>query len=305
MCALRRMPAGIDTVVEAREQGVSDVEELKKDRRHAGGRPAAGSPERIRMGQVIRQYRRKAHMEQQDVGKQLGCSGNAIGGWETGRNGPSLDVIPRLCEVLNIPIYELMGIPAPEPTLPERDARSLANLRALNDYNRQTADQLVLRLLAEQDQAEQRTLRQYHSRLPYVDQLCPAAGPGAPAPDYAEPETLYLRASRASESSDVIMKVNGNSMEPGYPDGCRVFVNTGEETPIGEVGVFIVDGEFFIKQRQADCLYSLNRSHADIRFHENMDIKHYGRVIGIVDEGDVLYGEELNRVRDAFAEGKA
>lgn len=91
----------------------------------------------------------------------------------------------------------------------------------------------------------------------------------------------------------------------GYPDGCRVFVNTGEETPIGEVGVFIVDGEFFIKQRQADCLYSLNRSHADIRFHENMDIKHYGRVIGIVDEGDVLYGEELNRVRDAFAEGKA
>ena len=257
------------------------------------------------MGQVIRQYRRKAHMEQQDVGKQLGCSGNAIGGWETGRNGPSLDVIPRLCEVLNIPIYELMGIPAPEPTLPERDARSLANLRALNDYNRQTADQLVLRLLAEQDQAEQRTLRQYHSRLPYVDQLCPAAGPGAPAPDYAKPETLYLRASRASESSDVIMKVNGNSMEPGYPDGCRVFVNTGEETPIGEVGVFIVDGEFFIKQRQADCLYSLNRSHADIRFHENMDIKHYGRVIGIVDEGDVLYGEELNRVRDAFAEGKA
>lgn len=292
-------------MVEAREQGVSDVEELKKDRRHAGGRPAAGSPERIRMGQVIRQYRRKAHMEQQDVGKQLGCSGNAIGGWETGRNGPSLDVIPRLCEVLNIPIYELMGIPAPEPTLPERDARSLANLRALNDYNRQTTDQLVLRLLAEQDQAEQRTLRQYHSRLPYVDQLCPAAGPGAPAPDYAEPETLYLRASRASESSDVIMKVNGNSMEPGYPDGCRVFVNTGEETPIGEVGVFIVDGEFFIKQRQADCLYSLNRSHADIRFHENMDIKHYGRVIGIVDEGDVLYGEELNRVRDAFAEGKA
>ena len=90
------------------------------------------------MGQVIRQYRRKAHMEQQEVGKQLGCSGNAIGGWEAGRNGPSLDVIPRLCEVLGIPIYELMGIPAPEPTLPERDALSLSNLRALNDYNRRT-----------------------------------------------------------------------------------------------------------------------------------------------------------------------
>ena len=106
MCALRRMPAGIDTVVEAREQGVSDVEEVKKDRRHAGGRPAAGSPERIRMGQVIRQYRRKAHMEQQDVGKQLGCSGNAIGGWETGRNGPSLDVIPRPVSYTHLDVYK-------------------------------------------------------------------------------------------------------------------------------------------------------------------------------------------------------
>ena len=127
-----------------------------------------------------------------------------------GRNGPSLDVIPRLCEVLNIPIYELMGIPAPEPTLPERDARSLANLRALNDYNRQTADQLVLRLLAEQDQAEQRTLRQYIAACRMWISCAPPPAPVRPAPDYAEPETLYLRASRASESSDVIMKVNGN-----------------------------------------------------------------------------------------------
>ena len=284
---------------------MSRTEEIQEKKKHAGGRPSAGAQERIRMGQVIRQYRQKAHMEQQDVGKQLGCSGNAIGGWESGRNGPSLDIIPQLCKVLNIPIYELMGIPAPEPTLPEQDARSLANLRALNGFNRQTVDQLVLRLLAEQDLAEQRMLRQYHSRLTYVEQLYPAAGPGVPAPDCAEPETLYLRASRASESSDLVMKVNGDSMEPDYPDGCRVFVNTGEETPIGEVGIFIVDGEFYIKQRRADCLYSLNRSHADIRFHEGMDVKYYGHVTGIVDEEDILEGEELNRVREAFAEDEA
>lgn len=280
------------------------MEEKIKEKR-VGGRPVAEVQERVRMGRVIRKYRLKAGLDQLDVARQLCCSGNTIGGWEKGRNGPSLDIIARLCEVLNIPLYELMGVPAPEPTLPEEDARSLANLHALSEYNRQTIDQLVLRLLSEQEQVQKRMLRQYNSRIQYVDQLCPAAGPGTPAPDYAEPEMLYLRASRASESSDLVMKVNGDSMEPDYPDGCRVFVNTGEETPIGEVGIFIVDGEFYIKQRRADCLYSLNRSHADIRFHEDMDIKHYGRVVGIVDEEDVLCGEELDRVRDAFAESKA
>lgn len=273
---------------------------ISKEKKGHGGRPTALPGERVRMGQVIRFYRSKAGMDQLVVAQRLGCSPNAISGWESGRTGPSLDIIAPLCKVLDIPIYELMGMEAPPPRLPEDDERSLANLRALNAYNRLTADQLVQRLLTEQEQAARRTLRQYHSRLQYVDQLSPAAGPGVPAPDYAEPETLYLRASRASESSDLIMKVNGDSMEPDYPDGCRVFVRTGEETPIGGVGVFVIDGEFFIKQRRTDCLFSLNRNHTDIRFYDGMDVANYGRVIGIVDEEDVLEGEELDRVRDAF-----
>ena len=46
--------------------------------------------------------------------------------------------------------------------------------------------------------------------------------------------------------------------------------------------------------------FSLNRNHTDIRFYDGMDVANYGRVIGIVDEEDVLEGEELDRVRDAF-----
>lgn len=278
------------------------MEVMNGTKKNPMGRPTAPVSERLRMGQLVRKYRLKANMEQKDVAALLGCTPTAIGAWEKGRSGPSLDLITKLCNTLDIPIYEFFGIPEPDPRLPEDDAFTMTNLHALNAYNRQTVDQLILRLLEEQSLAEQRTLRQYHRPIQYVDQLCPAAGPGAPAPDYAEPETLYLRTSRALKGSDLIMRVNGDSMEPDYPDGCRVFVNTNEETPIGGVGIFIVDGEFFIKQRQADCLHSLNRSHADISFNEYMNIQHYGRVMGIVDEEDILDGDELDRVRHAFAE---
>ena len=270
-------------------------------KKHPGGRPIASDDDRVRMGQLIKKYRTAAKMDQADLARELGCcTGNAVGGWELGRNCPAIPVIPKLCRILNIPIHEIMGMEAPIPTLPKEDERHLNNYHALSQYNQQSIDQLILRMLNEQERNEHRILRHYHSRVIFPDQLSTAAGTGAPAPDYVEPEIVYMRASRASERCDLMLKVNGDSMEPNYPDGCRVFVATDEETPVEEVGVFIFNGEYYIKERHEDCLYSINRLRDDIPFFEGNDIRHYGRVIGIVNEDDVLEGEELDRVREAY-----
>lgn len=209
-------------------------------------------------------------------------------------------MIPKLCKALNMPLYDLMGMEAPAPALPKDKQKLLDDLNALNAAHRDAVARLVLRLLAEQEQTERRIIRRCNSRVVYHDQLSSAAGPGASAPDYAEPEIVYMRASRASERCNLMFKVNGGSMEPDYPNGCRVFVATDEETPVGEVGVFIINGEYFIKERREDRLFSRNRKHSDILFHEDMDIRHYGRVIGIVNEDDILEGEELDHVREAY-----
>lgn len=64
------------------------------------------------------------------------------------------------------------------------------------------------------------------------------------------------------------VKVSGDSMEPYFPDGSIVFCN---KDPIenGEVGVFCLDGESFIKQylynpvMRMTYLFSLNRKRAN------------------------------------------
>lgn len=62
-------------------------------------------------------------------------------------------------------------------------------------------------------------------------------------------------------------RVSGDSMEPYFPDGTRVFVNM-DQVRNGDVGIFCVDGATVIKQFYRDplgmiYLFSLNRKRAD------------------------------------------
>lgn len=63
-------------------------------------------------------------------------------------------------------------------------------------------------------------------------------------------------------------RVSGDSMEPYFPDGSRVFVNM-DQVRDGDIGIFCVDGATVIKQYHHDdfmgitYLFSLNRKRAD------------------------------------------
>ena len=265
------------------------------------GHPSCEEDEKLRMGDIIRRYRLAANLEQNELARAVGVTGNAVCGWENGRSRPTLDVLPALCNTLRLPVHTLLGVDVCMLSpLSAEDADVLSDYHALSASNQAIVSSLTNQLLAQQECSESKMLYSYHERIPNLTLLSSAAGPGAPAPDYVETEDVFVRTSHAAQNSDCMILVNGDSMEPAYPDGCRVFVNTREETPIGEVGIFIVNGEYLIKERREDRLFSLNRNHEDVAFYEDMDIRHFGRVLGIVDENDVLDGAELDRVRAAF-----
>jgi transcriptional regulator with XRE-family HTH domain len=64
-------------------------------------------------------------------------------------------------------------------------------------------------------------------------------------------------------------RVSGDSMEPYFPDGSRIFVNM-DQVRDGDIGVFCVDGATVIKQYHYDpfmgitYLFSLNRKRSDM-----------------------------------------
>lgn len=62
--------------------------------------------------------------------------------------------------------------------------------------------------------------------------------------------------------------VNGRSMEPLYYDGDILLVEPCKEINIGEIGIFIVDGDSFVKKLGKDILISVNEDYSDIPITE-------------------------------------
>lgn len=80
--------------------------------------------------------------------------------------------------------------------------------------------------------------------------------------------------------ADFAIGIDGDSMEPTYSHNDVVLVKKQDSINVGEIGIFIVDGECFIKEYANDRLISHNKNFDDIFFNENMDIRLVGKVLG-------------------------
>lgn len=77
---------------------------------------------------------------------------------------------------------------------------------------------------------------------------------------------------------DYAIGVNGTSMEPLYSDGDILLVEMREDVEIGEIGIFRVNGESFVKKLGETELISLNPDAKNIPLNESAGCM--GKVIG-------------------------
>ncbi len=88
------------------------------------------------------------------------------------------------------------------------------------------------------------------------------------------PDTLLAR------KADFALCISGDSMEPIYHDGDIVLIKRQSFVSTGEIGIFVVDGNGYIKKFGGDRLISLNSAYKDIMLNENDYVKCCGKVIG-------------------------
>ena len=89
-------------------------------------------------------------------------------------------------------------------------------------------------------------------------------------------------------------------MEPDLHDGDDILVQYADAISPGEVGVFVADGEGFVKEYQPDGLHSHNPRYKTIYTGEGADVRCCGRVTGAVAEGDIATGPLAEKVMAAF-----
>ncbi len=100
--------------------------------------------------------------------------------------------------------------------------------------------------------------------------------------DSSESEMLEVEENDLTREANYAVRISGNSMEPKFHDGDIVLVESMPEILIGEIGVFILNGEGFIKKLGKGCLISLNPDYDPIKFEDGDEIWCKGRVIGVI-----------------------
>lgn len=241
----------------------------------------------------IRFYREKAGMEQKQLAKLIGVTGNAVTNWENGRGRPDINLLPDICRALDITMYDLFDMEAPTPRLTAGEQIFLDQYRQLSSGHQMAVSQMIDTLLKVQMVENVPQIRQ----LIYFQKSL-AAGFGDPSEIDEEGTPIFLYSSEEVDKADCVFTVNGDSMEPEYHNGDMVLVSRIPDAPdlqLGEIGAFIIGNETYIKVYGEDGLESLNPKYKTMRFDESAAVYLIGRVTGILDPRQVATEADVEK----------
>lgn len=163
------------------------------------------------------------------------------------------------------------------------ETRLLQKYRTLDSFGKGAVDAV---LDAEYDRMTHVSQREERGWVTYINlyDLAVSAGTGEPQGDSSYTTKLEIPTQRVPENADFCLRVNGNSMEPAYKDGDIVFVQRVEDNNLleGEVGIFSLNGDGYIKQLGSRELLSFNPQYPPIPIGPYDRLECQGRVLGKV-----------------------
>ena len=247
----------------------------------------------------IQHYRDVMGMEQKALADLVGVTANSISNWENGRSRPDVNLLPAICNALNITLYDLFALNDPTIKYTARQQMLVDEFTALSEGHKKAVENLVdtLSQVEAAENCPELTVLTYFSR-----QL--AAGFGDPTEFDDEGEDVYVYSSPDVDRADCIFTVNGNSMEPTYCDGDLVFVRHAASLQEGEIGIFVTGDTGYIKEYHRDGLYSHNPAYQPIIFSEGTEVRCIGRVIGKVSQDDWADDESIEKWKTANRKGR-
>ena len=106
-----------------------------------------------------------------------------------------------------------------------------------------------------------------------------SAGPGVYLDD-TDADYINVPDNEKTQAADFALRISGESMEPKYHDGDILLVEDTDSVEIGELGIFILDGNGYFKKYGGETLISLNPEYGEILLKEYAEAVCCGRVVG-------------------------
>lgn len=237
----------------------------------------------------------KKGLKQADLCEAIGISSSTMTNWKNRGTDPPAKYIIPICEFLNITPYLLLANKESSPTIElKADEQELIdiyqNLSTMNKGRlRERAEMLAeLEVPVADETTNEIEPEEQETIFIEFSNLKVSAGAGEPLIDDSYPDFIEVKKGELTENANFAVKINGKSMMPHFKDGDVVLVRSQPYVNIGEIGIFVIDGNGYIKERGDDRLISINPRYNDIYFEEGQEIRCKGLVIGTLEEDDFV-----------------
>lgn len=238
--------------------------------------------ERLKDGRI------KKGLKQSDVTNLTGIKNTTLSNYENGNTEPDMDTFLQLCELYELDYAEILETAYSYKSksidflLGEKEKSIIKKYRDLDSHGKLNVDTI---LKNEHDRIQdygklEKVVRPTYI-MTYYHSLA-SAGTGEYIFEDLPTATIEVPANDLSENADFVIGVNGDSMEPTYFNGDKVYVEKVQMIEIGEIGIFMVNNECFIKEAGKDGLVSHNKKYDTIPGSES--IQCIGKVLGKVNQ---------------------
>ena len=229
-------------------------------------------------GEKIKEARLAQHLNQEELAERVGSKYRSISTWENGTAKPDYATLIRLCDVLKTSPNHLLGFDLSVDTPSIEEWAILHKYRDIDEIGKEAVSAVL-------DAEYRRVAKPKKARLLRLDFYnYPASAGTGNFLETERPDEILVKECSEAEDADYVIPISGDSMEPTYHDGDKVFVEKCDSVEIGEIGIFIVNGEAYIKELGNKCLISHNEAYKPIKLGSSDSIYCCGRVLGVVED---------------------
>ncbi len=222
--------------------------------------------------QYINRRRKDLGMTVDELVERSGLPKGTVSKITSGINAnPKLSTIEAICRALMCSVDDAMGMTASSPLFSRAEMEHIKKYRALDSYGKNVMDS-VLSIEFERCNPIRRMITR-----PYYG-VSVSAGFGNPLDEPPE-EEMEITDTPEHRKGDFVVRVKGDSMKPAFNDGDLVLVEKDAQVDVGETGIFVLNGESFIKKLGVGELISINPDYSPRPYTASDSVKCCGKVL--------------------------
>lgn len=235
--------------------------------------------------QALKTLRLKAGYTQKDVYEHFKIPQSTFSSWEVGKSEPSGEMLIKLCEFYKCDIMKEFSSLVDNDMFTLSELKLLENYRKLDPYGKDLVDTVISKELKRIEETNKKTTKSNDEEIVYINfaQNTASAGSGDVLFGDIDDTPLALVENRITNKADFAVRVNGDSMLPDFSNGDIVLASK-QPVDNGDIGLFVVNGNGYIKKKGSRELISLNPKFDNVQISEYDTVYCMGKVIGKVED---------------------